>query len=123
MTDNENVVAKALPGLRSQDGLTGQSGTGTSVTLVPEANSAKVFALSSRVKNPKCVIWCRIQNFGPQECAVNGLHFGLRLRDEYTFRIQDESSVLCFWIVQIGGVHPRQRALGGQRGFCSGVIV
>lgn len=42
MDDNQIVVAKALPGLRSQSGSTGQTGTGTAVTLVPEASSAIV---------------------------------------------------------------------------------
>jgi integrase len=42
--DNQSVVAKALPGLRSQVGSTGQASTGTSVTLVPEPSGAKVAA-------------------------------------------------------------------------------
>jgi len=50
--DNQNVVAKALPGLRSQDGSTGQAGTGTSVTLVPEASSATVSA-ATRIRQQR----------------------------------------------------------------------
>jgi len=38
------VVGNALPGVPSQDSSTGQAGTGTTVTLVPEATSAKVSA-------------------------------------------------------------------------------
>jgi Phage integrase, N-terminal SAM-like domain len=41
---NQIVVGNALPGVPSQDSSTGQAGTGTTVTLVPEATSAKVSA-------------------------------------------------------------------------------
>jgi integrase len=40
--DNQSGVAKALPGLRNQDGDTGQRGTSQSVTLVPEPSGAIV---------------------------------------------------------------------------------
>src|SRR5712692_7237447 len=48
VTDNQNVVAKALPGLRSQDGSTGQTGTGTSVTLDCSASGAIVSAAQNQ---------------------------------------------------------------------------
>ena len=50
--DNQSTVAKALPGLRSQDGSTGQPSTGTRGTLVTVGSDAKVPA-ATRIRQQR----------------------------------------------------------------------
>lgn len=99
MEDNQNVVAKALPGLRSQDSSTGQLGTGTAATLVSAPTSGTLAAAKPDKRTRKKSMSRRSGQSGYIEERGNAYYVRFRI----DVQGQEERQYACVRICSTSG--------------------